>query len=161
MSLEKWTSNLRTNKFILLKVGGLIYPSPQDLWAPEFSQFVAPPPVPASFDWPARPRSLPSSSGKFPLASATEDPSTPADFADGEKPAAFLMGGSTPTPSVLRDGYDILVDELTNRPGSVVRTTNTNLDADRGPGSVCWQLVAGRSMSDDPVDITALGYAEI
>lgn len=159
--LDTVFTSFATHCLFVLKVGGLIYPSPQDLWAPEFSQFVAPPPRPASFEWPARPRSWPNLSGTFPLVSATENPSTPADFADGEKPCAFLTGGSTPAPSVLRDGYDILADELTNRPGSVVRTTNTNLDGDRGPGSVCWQLAAGTSMSDDPVDVAALGYADI
>lgn len=153
--------SLITHWLRILKLYGLIYPAPQDLSAPEFSQFVAPPPVPAQFHWPARPQPLPTLSVKFPLQASTENTSTPAAFATGEKPAAFLIGGQTPAPWVARDGYDIVVGELTNRPDSAVRTTNINLDADRGPGEACWQLTPGTSMTDDPVNVAALAYPDI
>ncbi|MEX7471364.1 hypothetical protein AB4Z39_16825 [Mycobacterium adipatum] len=144
-----------------LKVGGLLYPTAKDLPTDTFSQFVVPPTAPPGFQWPARQLADPTEALKFPSTAPAENNPTATEFADGEKPIAFLTGSTTAAPYVARHGYIMFRDELHQAPAAAIRTTNVNLDADRGPGGSCWNLAAGTSMHDDPVNVIDLAYNDL
>ncbi|MBM0205246.1 hypothetical protein JNW90_21030 [Micromonospora sp. STR1s_5] len=147
----------------VMKLGGLLYPESEELPDLEFRQFLVLPGIesPVQFVWPARPPDDPANYLRPPDPSV-ENPDEPAsEFAQGEKPIAFLVPGAGGGASAAAEGFEMFVQELLGRPESVLRNTNHNLDADRGVGAECWTPADGTSIGDDPVSPKVLGYGNL
>jgi hypothetical protein len=145
----------------LLKYLGLIYPEAKDLGNPEFWECLIVPPASLGFKWPARPLSDPNLFLDMPATPLERPPQAPSAFAPGEKPIAILLKGVGGGADIFDDGFDLLHEELTEAATSPVRTTNLDLDADRGVGKICWTVKPKASIKDDPVPVVDLGYGDV
>jgi hypothetical protein len=145
----------------VLKVVGLLYPEREDLPDPTFRQFVVLPPASLGLQWPSRP---PAAVGLFlqPPMTGLEAPGVaPSSLGPGQKPVAFLLKGFGGTGSVMNDGFDLFRDELHDLSSSPFRSSNLNLDADRGLSEECWGLAPGTSVNDNPVNPVLLNYGDV
>jgi hypothetical protein len=146
-----------------LKMLGMIYPEESDLGQPYFSQFFKVPQYPKNFVYPKR--SIANQFGFMTLPnSSTENPPTVSSpFTAGMSPAKFLIGTSPNDPNSLASiAPSIWLDQMIGGKFKIhdisVRSSNLNLDADRGYKMECWQIKPGTSISNDPVLAVNLGY---
>jgi hypothetical protein len=145
----------------VLKVVGLIYPEAAELPDPTFRQFVILPPANLGLQWPARPPANANRFLRLPTSPVEKPGVVASEFAPGEKPIAFLVKGIGGGSTIFDTGFDILREELLDLPSSPVRTSNLNLDADRGEKGECWTPNPGTSINDDPVSPVVLGYGDV
>jgi hypothetical protein len=150
-----------------LVLRGLLYPNPDDLSNPTYTQFL----------------SIPVSTGNYPLlpmpssddgtawpTSAVETPATePSPFAVAATPPAFLTGVDFSVAAAAPTLWVGMIDE----PGSgklvtewsptskIDWTANFDLDADRGFMAPCWRLASGATITSPPVATTTLSYTAI
>ncbi|THK33708.1 hypothetical protein EHS39_34545 [Ensifer sp. MPMI2T] len=145
----------------VLKVVGLIYPEREDLLEPTYRQFVVLPPASLGVQWPSLPPADPALFLQPPAGSLEAPATSPSTLGPGHKPIAFLMTGFGGSASVMSEGFDLLLDELRDLPSSPLRSSNLNLDADRGHLAACWTPAAGTSVTDNPQSPVVLSYGDV
>lgn len=148
----------------VLKLLGLLYPDLEDLPDPRFAQFLRIPPQSFEFNWPGAPLKQP----QYYLSKPdylTEEPVTkPSHFPAGSRPTEFLFSrqaAGTRPPTVAERGLALWKAEILDEATSPIRSTNLNLDGDRGADFICWAVKAGTSIKDNPVNLDLLGYNDI
>jgi hypothetical protein len=145
----------------LLKLLGLLYPEPEDMPDPVFAQFLRIPPSSFGFSWPGLPLTQPTQFINKPGYTPENPPAKPSHLTPGARPTEFLYSTKTPAHTVAEQGLELWAAELLNQATSPVRSTNLNLDGDRGADSACWTVKPGTSIRDNPVKVTGLGYDDV
>ncbi len=145
----------------VLKIVGLIYPDSRDLPDYTFRQFVILPPASLGLQWPNRPSADVNLFLQLPAAGLEAPVAAPSSLAPGQKPIAFLAQGFGGSGSIQDEGFELLRDELLDLPSSPLRSSNLNLDADRGHSEECWMPAANTSIKDNPLTPVSLGYGDI
>jgi len=151
--LEIWQAFDQALSF--LTVSGLIYPDQYFLKGKLYNQFTA---IPLTANWPHRPELDPENKYIFFPSGAIENPqSQPSPYPASASPLSFVNGAGGQFPTA----WDFARSLWNQIAKGQVDSTNLDLDADRGNGFPCWQVTAGTSINNDPLNIGILSYNEI
>ena len=149
--LEIWQAFDQALSF--LTVSGLIYPDKYFLKSKLYNQFTS---IPLVGSWPHKAEPDPENNYIFYPSSPIENPpSQLSPYATSAAPISFVNGAGG------QSAWDFsrsLWNQIAKRQFD---SSNLDLDADRGHGFPSWQVTAGTSINDDPVNVSILSYNEI
>ncbi|AHG92363.1 hypothetical protein J421_4828 (plasmid) [Gemmatirosa kalamazoonensis] len=137
---------------------GLVYPDDPMLGTVLFTQFTALPPQPT---FPMRDEVAANEGYVKPPGGAVEHPTTapPSPYPVGASPAIFVDGAAVYSPAT--GAPEVAVRVWLQIARGVLDSENFDLDADRRAHAPCWQVHAGTSIDDDPLQVETLPYAAL
>jgi hypothetical protein len=138
-----------------LAISGLIYPDALQMSLPLYKQFTKTPTLTA---WPKRLEANPRDRYHAPPISAIENPGMSVPYPVGATPAAFISGTAFGAHATAAGIALSLWHQIA---GGTHDSQNLDMDGDRAPLHPAWAVVAGTSITDDPLSVQTLNYKAV
>jgi hypothetical protein len=160
LQMSAWEALAAARTALVLR--GLLYPDPDDLSNPTFTQFLT---IPASIGpYPLLPMPSSDDGTAWPASALEQNGTTASPYTASSSPLTFLTGSPAYSVSALSP---TLWTDLIERPGETHESKNWpgdgnfNLDCDRGFQALCWALAPGTAITSQPVDTVVLSFTGI